>query len=80
MEQDAWAGRTESAAELGRGIIEGRITRRGFIPRAALTGLSVAVIGCGAKVESGARNSGNAETSDSSSSAPAAGGGSFDPM
>ena len=80
MEQDAWAGHTESAAELGRGIIEGRITRRGFIPRAALTGLTVAVIGCGAKVDSGAGNSGNTETSDSSPGAPAAGTGSFDPM
>ena len=80
MEQDAWAGHTELAAELGRGIIEGRITRRGFIPRAALTGLTVAVIGCGAKVDSGAGNSGNTETSDSSPGAPAAGTGSFDPM
>ena len=80
MEQDAWAGHTESAAELGLGIIEGRITRRGFIPRAALSGLTVAVLGCGAKVDSGAGNPGNTETSDAPSGAPAARTGSFDPM
>lgn len=73
MEQDAWAGRTESAAVLVRRIIEVRITRREFIPRAALTGISVAVIGCAAEVDSGGRLPGNAETSDSSPSVPAAG-------
>lgn len=85
MDQNARLGRTESTvktestAESVRSLIDGRITRREFIPLAAVTGFSVAAIGCTAQVDPGSAITGSTKTNASSPDATAAGTGSFDP-